>query len=155
MGGQGDDCVQIVRGCPEEGGHELSPHEDSVIWDGAPRGTAEMQQGAPQGSPLSPVLWLIQIAKVLHAADHTIKSHQHRHRWDLWHSTPLKFITRGHLFSYVDDVNPLIITRGTRAQHNLALEVANQALEEAAAAEGLRWDAAKETTLHFNAPRRA
>ena len=37
----------------------LQPKTCQIGWDGQKRGTVTMGDGAPQGSPLSPVLWLI------------------------------------------------------------------------------------------------
>jgi len=76
-----------------------------------------MKEGTTQGSPLSPVLALIYIARTLRQADETISGT----------SSPQpnkRYPTRGgHLgrspkvtvevFSYADDVNPLVITDNT------------------------------------------
>jgi len=45
------------------------PRAFQLTWDSEERGKARMDDGAPQGSPLSPVLWLIYIANSLKRAD--------------------------------------------------------------------------------------
>jgi len=52
----------------------LEPRAFQISWDNEPRGEGRMNQGTPQGSPLSPVLWLIYIARSLKEAERRIKA---------------------------------------------------------------------------------
>ena len=51
----------------------LAPRTFPVQWDGIVRGQATMHRGSPQGSPLSPVIWLIYITKLLKRAEERIE----------------------------------------------------------------------------------
>lgn len=109
-----------------------------------------MQQGAPQGSPLSPVLWLIQIAKVLRRADDILRQPVPAHSRELRRQPKRPHISTSDLFSYVDDINPPTATRGSRKDHMAAIRATDGPLNRAAAEEGLTWDQMKESELNFN-----
>ncbi|KAF8420194.1 hypothetical protein EV426DRAFT_701748 [Tirmania nivea] len=54
------------------------------------------------------------------------------------------------IFSYVDDVNPLVITAGlSKRQHNEVIKQVDRLLEDTAVKYQLKWDAQKETRLDF------
>ena len=96
----------------------LASRKITIWWYNCDRGPVQMDQGCPQGSPLSPVLWLINLARTLKKTqqwfDLTKKLHSHvtRHK----HSEQ-----QGRreliLVSYIDDISPMIITSGTLAHH--------------------------------------
>ena len=117
------------------------------MWDGQIRGETHIQQGTPQGSHLSPVMWLVQISLVLHDADRRIQDITRSQLRTRPRRHPLEVQVRVDLMSYVDDVNPLIVTTGSHRLHRRIKHWVDTALNEAAAAEGLTWDAAKETDL--------
>lgn len=94
-------------------------------YNNATRGTAIMSEGAPQGSPLSPVLWLLFFSQTLRMADITINKirlpiHASTH---LLRSGPIpeRQSFSVNLYSYADDVNPLVISRGTTATQHKTL----------------------------------
>jgi len=47
----------------------LLPRPFQILWDSETQGSASMDDGTVQGSPLSPVIWLIYIASTLKKAD--------------------------------------------------------------------------------------
>jgi len=113
-----------------------------------------MDDGTTQGSPLSPVLWLIYLAKTLKGADA---------RFIEISTTPTPYSSRLRcgrgrevtievsLFSYADDVNTLVVTRGTSArQHRRMVKEVDTILEEEGAKDRLRWDPSKESTIEFS-----
>ena len=63
----------------------------AVLWDGEVRKSTIIKSGVPQGSPLSPVLFLIGIAKALESVDIRIEREIPSHRIKV--------------YSYVDDFN--------------------------------------------------
>ena len=95
-----------------------------------------MTDGAPQGSPLSPVLWLIHLARMLKLAEIRFPAppllnftHDHDNR----HKQPCAGPrTQVFLVSHVDDVNPLIITTGSKNQNKEVTQRVIKALEDTA-----------------------
>ena len=65
--------------------------EADITWDGEIRTKTSIKSGVPQGSPLSPVLFLIGVAKVFEDADLRIQKEISSHQIKT--------------FSYVDDFN--------------------------------------------------
>ena len=51
----------------------MSPTEFEVAWDGKARGKGTATKGVPQGSPLSPVLFLVYMAPILKEMEHRVK----------------------------------------------------------------------------------
>ena len=47
----------------------LRPRSFEITWDGTKRGCTAMDQGTPQGSPRSHILWLTYLARTLKAVD--------------------------------------------------------------------------------------
>ena len=113
----------------------LASRHFNMVWDGVRRGTTFMTQSALQGLPLSPVHWLIFIAEMLKSADtgiaqrqaETPHSHDTRHR-----RPPSQEESEVTLTSYVDDVNTLVITCGTRKTHLRTTQRLQKAIEAAA-----------------------
>ena len=90
----------------------LAQKSFDIQWDNVTRGRGSIQRGTPQGSPLPPVLWLCYIARTLKRAEEIIEF-----------KIPERFrqprlagrygpVPKHHtyLFSYADDVNPLVTT---------------------------------------------
>lgn len=66
----------------------FQPRQATITWDGEARGTTTVRAGVPQGSPLSPVVFLIAVAKALEDADkriqreiptHSVKTYSYVH----------------------------------------------------------------------------
>ena len=47
----------------------LEPRTFQICWDRAARGKGSMTYGTPQGSPLSPVLWVLYFGRTLKRVD--------------------------------------------------------------------------------------
>jgi len=88
------------------------------------RGMGHMSQGTPHGSPLSPILWAIFLSRTLNAT--TLRCQELAPRQGTGTATRHTATGRKvtvHLFSYVDDVNPLITSEGmTRQEHDRVVE---------------------------------
>jgi len=95
----------------------LGPRTFTISWDGSFMGTAHMDEGSPEGSPLSPVLWLIYIAETLRNAQGRMNilslqpapstnGGERRVTRPKPHSRGVSW--QVDLFSYADDVNPLV-----------------------------------------------
>ena len=51
----------------------MSPREFEVAWDGGVRGRGSATKGVPQGSPLSPVLFLVFMAQILEEMERRVR----------------------------------------------------------------------------------
>jgi len=118
-----------------------------------------MNEGTPQGSLLSPVLWLLFIAHTLKKGDVNIKG------LSLQPTRRVGVTTRGgtsglprpastscevKLFSYADDVNALVITQNTTTkEHMKVVREADRSLEDTAKEDKLAWDLQKNLHVHF------
>ena len=129
----------------------LRPRTFDIGWEGITRGRESMNKGTIQGSPISPVLWLIFAARILKMAEDNLMGLNTTVRgYNPYQSHPR---TIGYLFSYVDDFNPLIISHQTSlALHDEAVHQTDLALQEAAAHYEVEWDVSKNTTIHFRHP---
>ena len=56
----------------------MSPREFEVAWDGGVRGRGVATKGVPQGSPLSPVLFLVFMAPILEEMERRVKEEVRR-----------------------------------------------------------------------------
>ena len=115
-----------------------------------------------QGSPLSPVLFLIFTARICKKASTLVASlplpiafrpSLLRH---CKHHPPASDITfHLDLHSYVDHVNPFLITRNTYgSQHQLIIDTIDDIIQQTAEADGLSWDHSKDNTLTFSSNKR-
>ena len=130
----------------------LSPRHFPVAWDGVVRGHADMTIGTPQGSPLSPVLWLTFIATILKRADHRITqlcSSPFRRQSRTTSSNDSSF--RVLVFSYAGDVNPLIISHNLSAtgHTDLVLQV-DAILDQEAEKDNISCGKSKHHLLHLD-----
>ena len=110
--------------------------------------------GSPQGSPLSPVLWLIYIARTLNKADTSCKQITHTRPQPLYNLrnhyhhnlSPIRSTSSPMLMT---SINPLII-KNTTSKHQEIVRKVDHILDEAAEEDELSWDPAKSTKVTFN-----
>ena len=138
----------------------LRPRQFQISWNGAPKRWAHAEEGTPQGSPLSPVLWLLFLAITLKKTDRVIKEeislkldirkNPARKASDATRLIPDPEI-QVDLYSYADDVNPVVTTRGTsRKKHAHVVREVNRILEATAKEHDLSWDQQKDSKVDFN-----
>jgi len=139
--------------------HFLKPRTFQIGWDGLSRGSARMDEGTPQGSPISPVLLLIYIGSTVRRAQRLIEDIPDRtpHR-ESARTAPSSYISPTlsvRIFSYSDGVHPLwITTNRTRRQHEAMVNKEDDALVAAAPEDELLWDKDKDCNLPFDLRRR-
>ena len=117
-----------------------------------------MNQGTPQGSHLSPILWCAFFSRTLRAVDRAVSISN----WGV-HLRGLRRSLRNHpptltpvpkvqvcIFSYVDDVNPLVISQGLiQREHDKVMTKVEEIMEAEAATELLKCDGAKDPKVNF------
>ena len=54
-------------------GQFMTPREFEVLWDGTVRGNGRADKGIQQGSPLSPILFLVHMAPILEEMERRVK----------------------------------------------------------------------------------
>ena len=86
----------------------MSPREVEVAWDGSVRGRGAAAKGVPQGSPLSPVLFLGFMAPILEEMEHWVR--EEVGRLDV------------QLPSYVDDLHCGLYDRGVAGEEEATRE---------------------------------
>ena len=99
--------------------------EFTMEWDGVTRGRGKTNVGAPQGSPLSPVVFLIFMAPILEAMEEKVKS-----------TTSLEV----ELLSYVDDMLASIMDRKGRRNMDQVIDQVDGIVSEVAE----EWDLPQE-----------
>ena len=107
-------------------GYFLLPRTCDIGWDAHRKGTIRLEDGSPQGSPLSPVIWLVYLATTLQRCEAKFQ--------DI--SVPSRRPKKAPevlCFSSADDTNPLIISRGTMKEHKEVVKEVINILEEEAA----------------------
>jgi len=128
----------------------LTPRTFQIHWDGQPRGKGGMTEGTPQASPLSPVLCLFFLARTLRRADNAIMNiHPDTRRTSQRHAaTRAAPSVQVNLMSYADDVNHIVVTRGTsRREYTRICGKVNEHLEENARKDNLGWDPQKDSRV--------
>ena len=118
----------------------MSPRQFEVAWDGGTRGRGVAAKGGPQGSPLSPVLFVVFMAPILEEMKHRVKEEVGR--------VEIQFP------SYVDDLHcGLYDMRGTEeeeAKHERMQDLVarvQQVVAEVAAEQELPLAADKEESM--------
>ena len=124
--------------------HFLQPRVFDICWDGKPRGQVSMNQGIPQGIPVSPILWCAFFSRTLKRIDSDVaalaakETHPGQRRSSRTSSARPNLGLQVLTFSYVDDVNLLVITRDLSSkEHNKVVDQVTKLMEEAAEEEHL------------------
>ena len=123
----------------------LAPREFAIGWDKqSEAGRATLYNGAPQGSPLSPILFLIFLAPMLQEVEERFQASGSR--------------VKVYLISYVDDISVLVTSprgwkRGPEAAQAVceAIRKVNEDLNKVATAHGIIFAPEKEEILTFRA----
>ena len=133
----------------------LGPREFAIGWDKlteAERTT--VHDSAPQGSPLSPILFLIYLAPMLQKVEAEIAQRAAK--------LPAPARVSVYLISYVDDISVLVTSppgwrRGPEAASAVmeAMQQVDQDLKEAAREHGIVFAPEKEETVTFRAGKRS
>jgi len=115
----------------------LHPRSFQISWDSEERGKVTMADRTPQGSPLSPVLWLIYFGNTLLRAEERCKGTTLIARCSSTRlrslPSPQQTTIRILLVSYVDDLNPLVVSRKTSIKdHNKIVHRVEEILEKEA-----------------------
>ena len=135
----------------------LTTHHLQISWDGLQRGEAYMCEGTPQGSPLSPVLWLLFLADTLGRGDQGIKDNPLQlakrnppRSSNAQKNPPSPSSLEVKLTSYADDINALVISHNTSAkEHKRLCKEVDRTLDTVAKEDHLTWDPRKDSTIHF------
>lgn len=129
----------------------LHTKEFQISWDMEERGKTMMDDSTLQGSPLSPILWLIYIGSTLKRAerrcDNIVPSL--RRVSPKLPNPPVRTISV-FLINYADDFNLVIVTKACSVQEKRKVsEEVDRILEEEGAADDLTWDPAKASGIEF------
>jgi len=122
-----------------------------------------MEEGTPQGSPLSPVLWLLFLADTLKKSDGKLRRLSPSPQPPRRPGATTRGATSSHprlrpaapthevkLVSYADDVNALVITYNmTTREHKRFTREVDTSLEATGKEDKLAWDPQKDSQVHF------
>ena len=109
--------------------------EFSIEWDGAIKGRGKTNVAVPQGSPLSPVIFLIFIAPILEEMEAKLIA---------------ELQTKIEIPSYVDDILVCILNKEKKGDIKVQLDQANMIVNQIAAKWTLPLEKDKHETIVFN-----
>ena len=109
--------------------------EFSIEWDGTIKGRGKTNLGVPQGSPLSPVIFLIFMAPILQEMEAKLIA---------------ELQTKIEIPSYVDDILVCILNKEKKGDMKANLDQANMIVNQIAAKWTLPLEKDKHETIVFN-----